>query len=217
MRCLLMLGLAAGLVATSMAAPVFFNSTSFASNASVRNDWLNAIGISGGDFLVDFEGFAVGVNLNGLDLGGGVDVSHPSGNSIVQSSSTFFGGSNPIGSRALALTEVVDPIIISFAVPADYIGGFDIDMPGCILRATFADNTTAQITLDVTATSGDSAEFWGIWRNDAPGITRVEFLGTSGGDGEWGLDNLEYGLVPEPGTLLALGAGLGVALRRRRR
>jgi hypothetical protein len=212
-----MFGLVAGLSASSMAAPMFFNSTSFANNATVRNDWLTAIGISGGDFLVDFENFAVGINLNGVDLGGGVDVSHPTGTSLVQSNSSFFGGSNPIGTRALALAEVVNPIIISFATPADYIGGFDIDMPGCILRATFADNTTAQITLDATATSGNTAEFWGIWRNDAPGITRVEFLGTNGGDGEWGLDNLEYGLVPEPGTLLALAAGLGAAAFRRRR
>lgn len=216
MNRVLMLLISGGLAGSSVASPMFFNSTTFAGNAAVRDAWLGAIGITSGQFLVDFESISVGTNVNGLDLGGGLTIVHPSGSALVQSNASFFGSSNPIGTRAVALQEVAGTITLNFTSPVDYVGGFDIDMPGATLRATFADNSTAQISLDTTGSSGDTAEFWGVWRNDAATITKLEFIGTSGGDGEWGLDNLEYGAVPEPGTLVAIGAGLTLARLRRR-
>lgn len=206
-----------GISTSSFAGALFFNSTSFAGNAAERASWLSAIGIAGGANFVDFEAITVGTNVNGVDLGGGLSLSHPSGNALVQSSASFFGSSNPIDTRAVALQEIAGTITLNFVTPVDYVGGFDIDMPGGTLRATFTDNTTAQITLDSTATSGDTAEFWGVWRNDAAAISKIEFIASSGGDGEWGLDNLEYGAVPEPGTMIAIGAGLALARLRRRR
>lgn len=206
-----------GISTSSFAGALFFNSTSFAGNAAERALWLSAIGITGGTNFVDFEAITVGININGVDLGGGLSIGHPSGNALVQSSPSFFGSSNPIDTRAVALQEIAGTITLTFAAPVDYVGGYDIDMPGGTLRATFADNSTAQITLDTTASSGDTAEFWGVWRNDQAAITKIEFIATSGGDGEWGLDNLEYGAVPEPGTMIAIGAGLTLARLRRRR
>lgn len=214
---ILVLGMGA-LTSSAFGSALFFNSTSFAGNPAVRNSWLTAIGIPNGQYFVDFESYAVGTNLNAVDLGGGASITHPTSNALVQSASSFFGGSNPIGTKALALGESTGTITLLFASPVDYVGGYDIDQPGGVLRATFTDNTTAQINLESTGSSGNSAEFWGVWRNDGPSITKLEFLSTSGGDAEWGLDNLEYGAVPEPGTMIALGAGLALAqLRRRRR
>lgn len=206
-----------GAASSSFAGALFFNSTSFAGNGAERALWLSTIGISGGANFVDFEAITVGTNVNGVDLGGGLSLTHPSGTALVQSSSSFFGGSNPIDTRAVALQEIAGTITLNFATPVDYVGGFDIDLPGATLRAVFTDNSTAQINLNTTATSGNTAEFWGVWRNDAAAISRIEFIGSSGGDGEWGLDNLEYGAVPEPGTMIAIGTGLAFARLRRRR
>lgn len=211
--------LATGAVAgSSFGSVLFFNSASFAGNGAMRTSWLTAAGISGGQYFVDFESYAVGTNLNGVDLGGGAALSHPTSTALVQSSASFFGSSNPIDTKALALGETSGTITLNFATPVDYIGGYDIDQPGATVRATLTDNSTISFSWDATGSSGNSAEFWGLWRNDAAAISKVEFVATNGGDGEWGLDNLEYGAVPEPGTMIVVGAGLALTqLRRRRR
>lgn len=215
---ILFTGLAALSVQSAFAGVTFFNSDSFSGNAAKRDAWLAAAGVSAGANFIDFEAVSVGTNLNSVDLGGGASIVHPSGSALVQSSPTFFGSSNPIGTRALAMTEVSGSISLSFDAPVEYVGGYDIDMPGGTLKVTLADNTTESFSWDATGSSGNTAEFWGFWRNDTAGIKKVEFLSTSGGDGEWGLDNIEYGVVPEPGSVI--GFGLGVAmlgyLRRRR-
>lgn len=212
--CLVALSVLA-MASTSSAAVQFFNSSNFGNNATMRNNWLSAIGIASGEHFADFESYAVGTNLNGVGLGGGATLTHPSGSALVQSSSSFFGNSNPIGTRALALDEISGAITLTFSTPVDYIGGFEIDNPGSTLRVTLTDSSTATINLESTAVGGDSAEFWGVFRNDMPAITMAEFLNTNGGDGEWGLDNLEYGVVPEPGTIAVMGAGLLLLARRR--
>lgn len=199
------------------ASVVFFNSPNFGSNAAERADWLAAAGISGGQFFEDFESYPEGTNLHGVALIGGAVLTHPDSVATARTSSSFFGTSNPIDTQALAMSEETGAITITFATPVDYVGGYDIDMPGGTLRVTLTDSSTEQIGLDTTGSGGDTAEFWGVWRNDSPAITKVEFLATTGGDGEWGLDNLEYGAVPEPGTMLALAAGVGVLVRRRRK
>lgn len=61
--------------------------------------------------------------------------------------------------------------------------------------------------------SGETAEdrFYG-WEN-AGGISRIHIRNSSGGIE---VDHLQYGVVPEPATMTALGAGLLAALKRRR-
>jgi hypothetical protein len=70
--------------------------------------------------------------------------------------------------------------------------------------------------------AGDTAEFFGVFRNDQPRIVRVEL--DASGDGGWGVDNIEYGQVPqqapEPSVFILLSVGLAsmrVVRRRHRR
>lgn len=210
---------ALALASGTQASVMFFNAVNDADNSVRRAEWLAAAGIVAGENFVDFEAIDVGTNLHGVALVGGLTVTHPSGEAIVQSATSFFGGSRPIDTRGMALRETsgaANIIRMSFASPVDYVGGFDIDMPGATLQAVLTDSTVVPFALDSTGSSGDTAEFWGVWRNDAARISAIEFVNTSGGDGEWGLDNLEYGLVPEPTSMLALGAGLALLARRRR-
>lgn len=208
---------ALGAVAASQANVLFYNAANASDNVGKRAEWMSDAGISSAQHFLDFEAYAVGTNLDSVLLPGGALISHPTGNAIVQSSSSFFGGSNPIDTKALALAESNGSIVLTFATPVDYVGGFDIDQPGATIMATLADDSTISFSWDSTLASGNSAEFWGLWRNDAAQIAKIEFKATSGGDGEWGLDNLEYGAVPEPATLLAIGIGLlGTAMRKRK-
>lgn len=201
------------------ATPTYFNATTNGNSAATRDSWLLASGITGGTFLVDFESETVGTNLNGVNLAGGLTITHPSGSAVVQSASSFFGTSNPIGQNALALAEGSVAAVLTFATPVDYVGGYDIDKPGGTIRVTLTDNSVHTFSSDTTGSGGDSAEFWGLYRDAGPAISMVEFVSVSGGDGEWGLDNLEYGsaVVPEPATMTALGLGLLAVVRRRRK
>ncbi len=209
----------AGLGVMASAAPTYFNATSNGNSASTRDSWLLASGITGGTFFVDFESDTVGTNLNGVNLVGGLTITHPSGNALVQSLPSFFGSSNPIGQKALALGEGAVGAVLTFANPVDYVGGYDIDKPAGTIRVTLTDNSVHTFSSDITASGGESAEFWGIHRASGPAISLVEFISVTGGDGEWGLDNLEYGpaAVPEPATMTALGLGLLAVVRRRRK
>jgi hypothetical protein len=192
------------------------NSLDPGSNAATMVNWQAAAGIAAPQFTEDFESYAIGTDLNGVPLIGGMTLTDTNAvpNVTVQSSSSFFGSSTPFG-QGLALREN-RLFVFEFAAPTQYFALYDIDDSGSSLTLYLEDNTTATFTgLDTTGSSGLSGEFLGFV-SSGPAITKIDFNG-AGGDGEWGIDNVMYGAVPEPATMAALGLGVAAMIRRRKR
>jgi hypothetical protein len=206
-----------GTAACAQAAVLPYNSPDVASNAATRSSWLSAAGITVPDYLVDFEsGFSANQNIAGVALAGGLTLN--SGAAVptvtIVSGPGSVGGSNPIGSFA-AMHAETSSLRFDFASPVDYVGFYDIDQTGGTVTVTFVGGGTVPLAIDGTLISGNSAEFYGIYRNDQPAITGLSF--SVGGSGGWGVDNIEFGVVPEPvGMVVALGGAAMMTLRRRR-
>ncbi len=202
-------------------AGLFFNSipnNDAVAIATTRDAWFDAIGISDPQFLVDFESPTV-AGLNVHDIPGlfpaGLVIRDADAGSATVSSGPVFGGSNPVDNFAVAQNE--RPFLeLDFSLsPVDYVGVLDIDHSGTTVVVTFLGGTTQNFLLDTTGASQDSAEFAGFYRNDQPRITLVQF--DASGDGQWGIDNIEYGIIPEPSRVVLLMIALGgIAARRRR-
>lgn len=205
-----------------------FDSLTPGTNAAVRATWLTAMGITAPDHLVNFEsGFTDGQNISGVSglFPDGlviIDAGLP-GPPAATIESGSISGSNPVGIFALEHDDDLYLELDFSAQPVDYIGFLGIDHGPMIGIVTFVGGATATFTLDTTMAQNDSAEFYGIFRNDMPLITLVQ-LGTSG-DG-WGIDSIEYGnlqqstAVPEPATLTMFATvmlGLIGARSRRQR
>lgn len=244
--------LLAGAAQTASALPLIFNSPDNASNEATRQSWLNTLGITNGQHFIDFEtGFEEGQQIGGMSLDGGLVLGDTPGDAtpfglVVTGQASNIGSSNPVG--FLTATHDNDFLRFDFsAAPVDYIGFLDIDQSsfavnvwtGLLLGSTitFADDLTYTFgadDTDTTASSGNSAEFFGLIGNDMGQIKYID-LATSG-DATWGIDNIEFGwltpLLPEADVLppqavpdtastggLLIGAlGLmGMVNRRRRR
>lgn len=182
----------------------------------MRNAWLAASGILSPDYLENFESYAVGSSLSGSPLIGGLtmtDLTSPA-TATVQTSASFFGGSLPVG-KGLALKED-HTIRFDFLTPTSYLGMLTLDDGGSDVRVYLEDSTWVDFNnLDTAGSSGANAEFLGFFSN-GPKIIRLDYF-SEGGDGEWGVDNVEFAAVPEPGLLLAAGAGAALIMRRRRK
>jgi len=187
---------------------ITFNSASPAENAATRNAWLAATGISAPQFVEDFELYALDVNLHNMAITGGAIIrdTTASGAVFVRGSSSFFGGSSPVGTRSVAHNEGQFLELDFSASPVDYLAFLESDTSATVVTVMFIDNTTMGFTTDTTGSSGNTAEFIGLYRNNLPQIKLVQL--DASGDGEWGIDMIEYGVVPEPSTLALLGLAL---------
>ncbi|MBN1845619.1 MAG: hypothetical protein JW810_08050 [Sedimentisphaerales bacterium] len=177
------------------------NSPNHASVDDYRAAWLADVGIAAEqvEFLVDFEsGLSEGQNVSGVAglFPGGLVIwdTSSSAAAVIRSSSTYFGGSVPEGIFAVAQNERPYLELDFSARPVDYISFQDIDHSGTQVIVDFVGGGSSSFQIETTATSGSSAEFVGIYRNDMPRIQRIRLDAT--GDNEWGIDNIRYGAFP---------------------
>ena len=194
-----------------------FNSSAPGDNNAARSNWLNGAGIVAPEYLVDFEiGFENNDNISGLSglFPGNLIITDTSNANaaIIRSGNGSINGSNPVGQFSVTHNEQAYLELDFSANPVDYVAFQDIDHTRTDGIVTFVGGGTASISFETTAGSGDSAEFFGIFRNDMPQITLVQL--DANGDGRWGIDTIEYS--PEPATLGVMLLG-GLALLRRRR
>lgn len=204
---------ALAIVATGAQATIFFDASTPADNATTRADFLAAAGVSAGEYFEDFEGYALNTDMEGASLAGGVTL-HNSGTGLFQiRGSGQFGGSNPIDAKGLWQNETAYLEVI-FSNPATYFAAYDIDHTGTNVIVTYSDGSSEQLHLDSTGGSGNTAEFHGFVAENGLNITKLQY--DSAGDSSWGLDNFEYGAVPEPASLTLLGIGALALLKKRK-
>jgi len=201
------------------ASALIFNADTPADNVATRNAWLASIGITAPQYFVDFEsGFTNNQNISGVPglFPGGLTITDTSAAHAVTivTGAGSIGGSNPIGQFAARQNEA-QYLQFDFAIPVDYLAFQDIDQLGANAIITFVGGATQTFTFETTGSSGNSAEFIGIVRNNMPAIIRLQL--DASGDGQWGVDNIQFGTVPEPATLTLVGAGVVATITRRRR
>ena len=188
--------------ALSSAAVATFDATAAANNASTRSRWLAAVGIADPANRVDFEsGFTNGQNVSGMpDLfPAGLVIADTSSahQALIRTGAGIIGGSNPVGAYSLVHNEQPYLELDFSANPIDYLGFLGIDHTAGVAIVTFPGGATANVPMTTTAGSGDSAQFYGIFRNDQPRIVKIQFGPFPSGDGSWGIDNIEFGSLPD--------------------
>lgn len=203
---------------TAQGGALIFDSDIPADNATVRLSWLAAIGIAAPRYLEDMEsGFTNGQNVSGVSglFAGGLVITDTSTahKVLVTQGNNSIGGADPVGTTALAHNEKAYLELDFSAQPVDYVGLLDIDHTVTQeVVITFVGG--GKQTTDFEG--ANEAEFVGIYRNDMPRITLVQIDVT--GDGEWGIDNIEYGQpVPEPESWLLMLAGMALVIGTGRR
>ncbi|MEA2552413.1 MAG: hypothetical protein QOJ65_589 [Fimbriimonadaceae bacterium] len=173
--------------------------------------------------VIDFESLSIGAHSSPLSFtnvgGSGVDVTITSGGT---SGTMSVYDTGPTHNHALLDYDVAGNTgtVITFSTAvsgfsleaADY--NQDDDTPLTIKLYDSSDNLldTVSVPWDASATIPDFA----LLSSSATGVSKVVF--TNGGPypGSIFLDNVTFGAVPEPATMLGLGAGSALLIRRRR-
>lgn len=204
-------------VSSASGAILTFNSLTPSANAATGAAFISAIGETQ-DFVVNFNSLADGSNIHGVLLSSRLrlfDTNATGGNVVeVECTPGGIGGSNPIGACAAEHDERAY-LRLAFETPVDYVSFFDIDSGSTTGFIDFVGGGSVAFALD----TAQSAEFFGVFRNNMPQIVAVRL--DASGDGRWGLDNVAFGIsIPEPSTIGLFSAAallFGVFRARTRR
>lgn len=233
------LGLSLGLFAaiSLQGATIYFGADNGAGPADARplSDAARSafVADTGAGGPVTFEGLAVGFNAN-FTAAPGVDVT------MTNLQSSFCGGvcatdehtPTPLGYNVTALgrqhlravpafnDQAGGTVTFAFAVPVDAFGFYLTDtqenFPGPI-TVSFDDGGSVALGITKNGESG-GALFWGY---SNPGAAISSFSINTGATGDsrdlWGVDDVYFSQIPEPGTIFLLGAGLAFLGWKRRR
>jgi VCBS repeat-containing protein len=180
-----------------------------------RGDWLSSLAITSPEVTIDFEsGFSQDEVVLGNLLDGGLTITSPNGYGYVTSQSSDMGGSSPIGTYALAVDEG-DSYSFSFTSAINYFAFYILDNGETDLTVNYQDGTTEEVTIGVSGASGLNGTFLGMIFDKS--VTSLYIPNVKGGDGEVGIDNIEFGNVapvPIPSAIVLFGSGLiGFAFR----
>ncbi|MBI5706976.1 MAG: PEP-CTERM sorting domain-containing protein [Armatimonadetes bacterium] len=110
------------------------------------------------------------------------------------------------------------PIVATFSGATSFVMLRGIDVGQAGYKITAWDATTGGNLVDSDAAFGTGlgiGEYYDLWVTGS--ILRVEFYQVTPGSGGDGMlwDGMEFGPVPEPGSILALGLGVAAFARRR--
>lgn len=164
---------------------------------------------------LDFEGFAVGDDLQGLDLGG-VTISSPVGSVLVFDGTSSAGSSS--GVRSIASQNIVSDVIFTFDNAVSFVELFGGDGPQTsdadtwtfdVYDAQVGGNLLGTLTSSPLVSGHSSLSFSiaGILRAEASSMTRVSY------------DDLTFGTmsqVPVPAAALLFAPAVALFARRRR-
>ncbi|MCK4999518.1 MAG: PEP-CTERM sorting domain-containing protein [Anaerohalosphaera sp.] len=186
---------------------------SYSEMGVVRSQWLLDIGIAAPDTTLDFEsGFSQDQNILNVGLAGGLTVSSTSGYAYVTNSSSDTGGSLPIGTYGVAIDEG-DNYTFSFSSQITYFAFYMYDQGTTGMNINYADGTSETVTIPPSGASGLNGKFMGLVSDK--NIASLYIPRVNGGDGEVGMDNLEFGYVPEPASLTLMSLGVLTLIRRK--
>ncbi len=180
-----------------------------------RASWLSDLGISEPDTTIDFEtGFVQDEVVLDTVLDGGMTISSPAGYGYVTNDSADMGNSLPIGTFALAIDEG-DAYTFSFASPISYFAFYIMDNSTMTngLQVNYSDGSSDLVSIPNGGSSGLNGIFLAMTFDKD--VDSLYIAHVSGGDSEVGIDNLEFGTVPEPMSLSLLALGSLAILRRR--
>lgn len=161
-----------------------------------------------GQFLSSYDIFGGSGSVDQLGTGQGIHITSGWGffSTVFPHSGGFFLGGAGVNYQ------------FQFDTPAFQFGGYfatNADSPGAV--ATFFDASGAQIGGPMAIGAPMGQWQWDGWEY-AGGIKRIEIVANNQFGGFIMSDDIEYnGVVPEPSAFVALAAGVGLLLVRRKR
>lgn len=197
-----------------VSASVTVYTSSYSTMDTVRSQWLADVGVVSPDTTLDFEaGFDQDQNILNTALTGGLTISSADGGyAYVTNDKNDTGGSYSIGT-GVAIDED-DSYTFAFSSNITYFAFYMYDQSSTNLNINYADGTSEQVSIPAGGAGGYNGAFFALV--SYKDISSLYIPNVNGGDGEVGMDNIEFGYVPEPASLTIMSVGL-LALTRKKR